>query len=216
MTNLITANEFHQTEGVDDWRVVDGEPAAFFRTGSYAAGLSLVAAIGEVLGDAAPRIDLRAEGVLVRLADRDVDLAIRVSEAALAVGAPADTTVPRGMEVAIDTVDHTAIAPFWCAVLGYEVNDPDGDAIADPYGVCPPFWFQKTDEPRTQRGRFHIDVSVPHDLAEARVAAAIAAGGRLVTDRFAPAWWILADADGNEACVCTWMGRTAEGMWAGA
>ncbi len=48
---------------------------------------------------------------------------------------------------------------------------------------------------------------MPHDQAEARVAAAIAAGGHLVTDQHAPAWWTLADAEGNEADVATWMGR---------
>jgi len=51
------------------------------------------------------------------------------------------------------------------------------------------------------------DVSVPHDQAEARVAAAIAAGGHAVTDQHAPAWWTLADAEGNEADVATWIGR---------
>ncbi|WP_291407911.1 VOC family protein [Actinophytocola sp.] len=55
-----------------------------------------------------------------------------------------------------------------------------------------------------RRNRIHIDVSVPHDQAEARVAAAVAAGGHLVTDEHAPAWWTPADAEGN---VATWMGR---------
>ena len=48
---------------------------------------------------------------------------------------------------------------------------------------------------------------MPHDQAEARVAAAIAAGGRLVTDKYAPTWWTLADAEGNEADVCTWQAQ---------
>jgi len=48
---------------------------------------------------------------------------------------------------------------------------------------------------------------VPHAQAEARIAAAIAAGGHLVTDEFAPSWTVLADAEGNEACVCTWMSK---------
>jgi 4a-hydroxytetrahydrobiopterin dehydratase len=26
----------------------------------------------------------------------------------------------------------------------------------------------------------------------------------LVTDEYAPSWWTLADAEGNEADVCTW------------
>jgi 4a-hydroxytetrahydrobiopterin dehydratase len=47
----------------------------------------------------------------------------------------------------------------------------------------------------------------PHDQAEARVAAALAAGGRLVSDRFAPRWWTLADPEGNEVDVATWMGH---------
>ncbi len=63
------------------------------------------------------------------------------------------------------------------------------------------------DEPRPQRNRIHLDVIVPHDVAEERVAAALAAGGRLVSADRAPAFWVLADAEGNEACVCTWQGR---------
>ncbi len=55
------------------------------------------------------------------------------------------------------------------------------------------------DAPRPHRNRIHVDISVPHDHAEARVAAVIAGGGHLVTDRNAPAWWVLADAEGNEA-----------------
>ncbi|MGZ5405831.1 MAG: VOC family protein, partial [Nocardioides sp.] len=60
-------------------------------------------------------------------------------------------------------------------------------------------------------GRIHIDVWVPHDQAEARVSAALAAGGRLVSDEPAPSWWILADPDGNEACVATWIGTDGQG-----
>ena len=40
-------------------------------------------------------------------------------------------------------------------------------------------------------------------MAEERVAAALAAGGTLVDDEAAPSFWVLADADGNRACVCT-------------
>jgi 4a-hydroxytetrahydrobiopterin dehydratase len=63
------------------------------------------------------------------------------------------------------------------------------------------------DAPRLQRNRIHMDIFVPHDQADARIAAAIAAGGHLVTDPYAPAWWVLADAEVNEACVAPWMGR---------
>jgi len=52
-----------------------------------------------------------------------------------------------------------------------------------------------------------IDATVPHDDAVARVEAALAAGGRLVSDDRARAFWILADVEGNEVCVCTWQDR---------
>lgn len=47
----------------------------------------------------------------------------------------------------------------------------------------------------------------PHDEAQRRIRAALAAGGTLVSDAEAPAFWILADAEGNEACITTWPGR---------
>ena len=45
------------------------------------------------------------------------------------------------------------------------------------------------------------------DDAVARVEAALAAGGRLVSDDHARAFWVLADSEGNEVCVCTWQDR---------
>jgi 4a-hydroxytetrahydrobiopterin dehydratase len=91
--------------------------------------------------------------------------------------------------------------PFWRAVLGYEErrDSPDEDLI-DPRGRGPSLWFQQMDAPRPQRNRIHIDVWVPHDQAEARVAAAVAWSPT-------PEWWTLADAEGNEVDVATWMGR---------
>lgn len=98
--------------------------------------------------------------------------------------------------------------PFWAAVLGYEpVED---DELADPQRLGPRVWFQQLDEPRPVRNRIHLDVAVAHDEVEGRIARALAAGGRLVSDDHAPAFTILADADGNEACLCTWQGRDAE------
>ena len=60
------------------------------------------------------------------------------------------------------------------------------------------------DEPRPDGGgAIHVAVWVPTAEAEARVAAALAAGGRMVRDDRAPAWWTLADAAGNEADIAT-------------
>ena len=82
-------------------------------------------------------------------------------------------------------------------------NDGRASGPADPHGRGAPFWFQQMDAPRPQRNRVHLDIWVPYDQAEARVTAAIAAGGRLVSDEHAPEWWTLADSEGNEADVAT-------------
>ncbi|HZX54381.1 MAG TPA: VOC family protein, partial [Ilumatobacteraceae bacterium] len=55
--------------------------------------------------------------------------------------------------------------------------------------------------------RTHIDVFVPDDQAQARVAAALAAGGRVVYDAEAPEWWTIADPEGNEVDIAVAVGR---------
>jgi 4a-hydroxytetrahydrobiopterin dehydratase len=63
------------------------------------------------------------------------------------------------------------------------------------------------DAPRSQRNRIHVDVSVPHDEASLRIEATLTAGGTVRSDAAAPAFWVLADPEGNEACITTWQGR---------
>jgi 4a-hydroxytetrahydrobiopterin dehydratase len=211
----VTPERFARSDDLRDWRVILGAAEADFRTGSFEAAATLIAAIAELAAelDHHPDLALRypdrvrvsltthAAGGLTTL---DVELARRISALASRSGAEADPSAPQQVEIAIDTLDADRIRPFWAAVLDY--RDEDG-VLVDPLRFGPAVWFQQMDEPRTDRDRFHIDVSVPHDLAEARVAAALAAGGTLVEDRNARSWWVLADADGNEACVCTWQDR---------
>lgn len=215
MIERITPRQFHEAVGVGDWRVVFGGACAYFRTGSFAAGVALVDAIGGLVGagDNRPEVDLRSESVTVRLmtyeggglSERDVEMARRISAAAGELDVPADPAAVQTVQVAIDALVGPRVMPFWRAVLGYrELGDED---LIDPRGSGPSFWFQEMDAPRPQRNRIHIDVSVPHDQAEARIAAALTAGGHLVSDEYAPAWWTLADAEGNEVDVATWMGR---------
>lgn len=203
------------------WRVVLGRIQATFRTGTFARGVVLVERIGaeaERLGHH-PDVDLRYGSVHVAtvshdvggLTARDVALAEAVTAVADSLGLRADPGAPQALEIAIDAIDIPAVVPFWRAVLGYgdeRVAAPDASpALVDPAGIGPAVWFQQMDVPRPQRNRIHLDVSVPHDQAPDRVAAALAAGGHLVSDRRAPAFWVLSDAEGNEACVCTWQGR---------
>ncbi|MBK9740018.1 MAG: 4a-hydroxytetrahydrobiopterin dehydratase [Actinobacteria bacterium] len=215
MRDAISPTQFHAAEGVEDWRVLFDGACAYFRTGSFAVGVELVDAIGR-LADAAdhhPDVDVRYRGVTVRLtthdvgglSERDIALARQISDAAHDLDVRADPTALQTVQLAIDTLVRSDVRPFWEAVLGY--GEADGDDLVDPHGRGPSLWFQPMEASRPQRNRIHVDVSVPHDRAEARVSAAIAAGGHLITAEHAPAWWVLADAEGNEACVATWMGR---------
>jgi len=207
MSETITPQRFHEF----DWRVVRDEASTHFRTGSFAAGVALVDAIGR-LADAADQhadVDLRLDGVTVRLGSRtgglnegDLELARQISTAARELDVPVDLTGLQNVQVAIDALVIPDVLPFWRAVLGYlQVDDED---LIDPHRQGPPLWFQQMDAPRSQRNRIHIDLYVPHDQAEARVAAALAAGGHVVNDENAPEWWTLADAEGNEVDVAPW------------
>ena len=212
---LIPATELASDPALSDWRFVLGQLTTTVACGSFAAAGDLAQRLAAEADrvDHHPDLGLRyPDRLTLRLSshdsggvtERDRRFAVLASALFSEAGARVDPSADQAVEIAIDTMDAAAIRPFWKAVLGY--SEYDG-TLVDPRRIGPPIWFQQMDEPRTERSRFHIDVSVPHDVAEERVAAAIAAGGRLVSDRYARSWWVLADADGNEACVCTWQDR---------
>jgi len=214
----LSASQVNRLDGLGDWTYVLGFLQAEFRCSSFADGAGLVAAIAQLADDADhhPDVDLRYPGaVLVRLqthtagevTDLDVELARGIS--ALAGDAGAGIATDRAvqqMEIAIDTLDHNKIWPFWAAVLDYRYIERF-QAMVDPRGQSPTIWFQELDEPRPIRNRIHFDITVPPSEVDARIEATLAAGGTLVSDERARAFWILADPDGNEVCVCTWQDR---------
>ncbi len=208
MTGQITARQFHEADGVEDWRCLYHLVSAYFGTGSLAKGAALADEISRVAGEAEQyvSVDLRHAGVTVSLGRRDVELARRISAAAKELGIASDPSAVQLINVTLDALVQADVLPFWRAILGYgQIGD---DYLFDPARRGPGFGLHHMDAPRPQRNRIHLDVAVPHDQAEARIAAALAAGGRLVSDEHAPKWWVLSDAEGNEACVATWVGRS--------
>ncbi|HEV8595030.1 MAG TPA: VOC family protein [Thermoplasmata archaeon] len=215
MSDGITMRRFHESDGVEDWRVVGEGACAYFRTGSFAAGARFVNAIGALAGleDHRPDVDVRHEGVIVRLitvapdyyglSERDLAMARKISAVAREMGVPADPASVQTVQVTIDAVAIPKVKPFWRAVLGYQDRADSPEDLIDPRSRGASIWFQKIHAPDPEGNRLHIDVWVPPDQAQTRIAAAIAAGGRLVTDKYAPAWWTLADAEGNLADVAT-------------
>jgi 4a-hydroxytetrahydrobiopterin dehydratase len=223
MSQPITASQFHERTDLPDWRVLLRRIQATFRAPSFAGAAAFVEAIAHA-ADAAdhhPDVDLRYPGrvhvtltthAVDGLSDADVALATQISVLAAQAGLTTEPSAAIRVEMAIDALDIDAVRPFWKAVLGYadtapEVTGGQVTELVDPLRIGPTFWFQQMDVARPQRNRIHIDVVVTHDVAEQRVAAALAAGGTLLSDRRAKAFWVLADPEGNEACICTWQDR---------
>ncbi len=214
-TQKLTSPQVSESEGLDDWRVLLHTLQASFSTGSMAKGVELAARIGAAADAANHHPDLtitypRVHVLLTThdaggLTTRDVDLARTISAIASELGITAEPTAVTQLEIAIDALDIPAVKPFWEAVLGYDARRRRRQRrLLRPR---PAFWFQQMDAPRPQRNRIHVDVTVPHDVATQRIAAALAAGGTLLSDARAPAFWVLADPEGNEACICTWQAR---------
>ena len=221
MNEPISATQFHESDGLEDWRVLAEGALSFFRTDTFAESARLMQAIGEIPGidDQPPAIDVRAGGVTVRLisvtddyfgmTDRDVEVARQISDVARRAGVPADPSALQSWLIIPGAPEIAEVMPFWRAVLGYEPrpDSPDEDLV-DPQDRGPAIWLEQMAEPRADGGgAIHVAVWVPPEQAEARVAAALAAGGRMVRDDFAPTWWTLADAAGNEADISTITGR---------
>lgn len=221
MTDKISPKQFHESEGVEDWRVIGDGAYAYFQTGSFAAGARFVQAISQLPGieDHPPDVDVRRDGVTVRLitytddyygmSHRDIELARHISAAARGLGLSADPSAVQSLLVIPGAAVTAEVIPFWRAVLGYEPRrDSPEEDLVDPHGRLPGFWFEQMDQPRPDGGgAIHVAVWVPYEQAKSRIAAALAAGGRMVRDDFAPAWWTLADAAGNEADIATTMSR---------
>jgi 4a-hydroxytetrahydrobiopterin dehydratase len=212
-----------------DWRKLGQGLHARYAVRDFETGVRFLAAVGKA-GDALghhPRVTMAhgyvdfkllsddavyrdhqgAEHVVEWVTERDVDLARRITQIAAEHGIEADPASITTIELALDTAHAGTIAGVWAALLTGSTEARGrgtiGDDVRDATGRVPILWFQDTDEHETPRQRFHVDVWVPPEVAEHRIAAAVAAGGIIVDDSQAPSYTVIADPDGNKACVCT-------------
>jgi len=203
-----------------DWRKLAQRLHARFRTDDPAVGAALVAdavrAAAEVsLGDhleaglSPTHVDLRVatarDGIWVT--SDDVTLARLLSDVARrheVTSVPGEVTQ---VELALDTADDGRLGPFWAAVLTGDAAGVVADTVFDPTGQLPSMWFQRTEPHEVPRQRWHLDLWVAAEVADARIAAAVAAGGTVVDDSEAPSFTVLADPEGNKVCVCTFLDR---------
>ena len=212
-----------------DWRKLGQGLHARFVTPDFDAGvrfLSAIGAAGKSLGhypqvqlgttyvdlklisdDAIYRDDAGTEHRVEWVTQQDIDLARRISDIAAEQSLSADPRSITAIELALDTANSADLAPMWAVLLtgGTEAQGRGtiSDDVRDATSRVPILWFQQTDPHPTPRQRFHIDVQVPYDVAEQRIAAAVAAGAAIVDDSRAPWTTVIADPDGNNACVGT-------------
>lgn len=216
MTDRIFSREFHGAEGAGSWRVLPEGAYAFFRAGSFAASARFVDAISGLVGEGdAPHVDIRGDGVTVLLrafkgehfglVERDLDLARTIATTAHDAGLTADPAAIQSLSIIPGATERQAIMPFWQSVLAYvpRPDSPDEDLV-DRHERGAPFWFEEMEELRPHgAGTIHVVVWVPWDIAESRVEAGLAAGGRLVRHDVEEGFWTLADPAGNEVDIAT-------------
>ncbi len=210
-SDSISAAGFHRAPGVSDWRVTGTGPQAVFTATSLSHAADLVApvvAAAERFG-VLPDVDVRPEGVVVRIPSSPDGIPSAAAEFAAAVSRAAAelllTPAPAlAQSIGIYVAQHsrTDARPFFTAALSYEELG-DTDAV-DPLRCGPQLAFNPISGDSPARGRTHFDVFVPADQAQSRVKAALAAGGRLVDDSHAPAWWSLASPDNHGVDIASW------------
>ncbi len=211
-----------------DWRKLAQGLHARYLVNGFGAGANFVAAVGQA-GDefghyplvsmSNGHVDLKlisdnaiyrdeegAEHVVEWVTQQDVDLARRITEIATDHDLDADPAAVSMIELGLDTAHSATIAPVWSALM---TGDPESqghgspsDEIRDPTGRVPNLWFGDNEEEEGQRQRFHVEVYVAPEVADQRIAAAIAAGGTVVDDSHAPFLIVIADQDGNKGVLC--------------
>ncbi len=202
---------FLAADGLEDWVVLHGGATAVFVAGSLAEAARLAEAVANLPGLAGrgvlltvgdDRLSVRLSRDVWQLEPEFIEYARAVSAVAREHGAPACRAAVQEVQVAIAAKSEAIDLGFWRAVLGYAAMAEDN--AVDPLGHGSTVWMQEIAPAKTLRHAMHIDVSVAREQVEARLAAALAAGGRIVDDSHAPSHWTLSDRAGNRVCICAW------------
>lgn len=142
-----------------------------------------------------------------RVTQKDVDTARKISGMAREIGLEPEPAAVAQLEIALDTAHEDDVAPFWSVLLtGGPDNKIDG-SVFDPTDRVPGLGFQVTENHATPRQRWHFEIWLAPEVADERIAAAVAHGGSVVEDSAAPSFTVLADPEGNLVCICTSLGR---------
>lgn len=203
--------EFLAADGLEDWVVLHGGPTAVFQTKTLADAANLAQLIAQLPGldGTNAHMSVLTNSLTIRLTrevsnteSEHIEIARRISDIANSAGLTADPSKVQEVQFAIAAKPDAIDVGFWRAVLGYKPMLDD--AGIDPIGLSSNVWMQDLDPNKPLRHAMHLDVSVAKEHAQARVDAAVAAGGTIVDSSEAPSWWVLADRSGNKVCVVSW------------
>ena len=103
--------------------------------------------------------------------------------------------------VSFDAADALALARFWAAVFGSDVDEDSttGKAFVEAAGWGGPnIWFTRVPEPKAAKNRMHFDLRAPASVA-AEVSRLEKLGATVV--RNYPRLTVMQDPEGNEFCV---------------
>ncbi|MFS0701183.1 4a-hydroxytetrahydrobiopterin dehydratase [Cellulomonas sp. 179-A 4D5 NHS] len=225
--DMLSGDEITEA-GLADWRKLAQGLHARYLVDDFGAAARFVAAVGEagdalghhpgvaigpgfvdlklVSADAVYRQQDGTEHVVEWVTQQDLDLAGRITDVAAEHGLAADPASVSVVELGLDTAQPGTIAPVWAALLtGDAASQGRGspsDEVRDATGRVPNLWFGDADAGEPARQRLHVEVYVAAEVAEQRIAAAVAAGGTVVDDSDAPSLTVIADQDGNTGVVC--------------
>jgi 4a-hydroxytetrahydrobiopterin dehydratase len=204
--------------GLIDWRKLAQALHARYSIPNYDVAAAFVTAVAQVAEAEGHHPDLRiTHGIIdvslcthedgLWVTQKDIDMAKKISDIARESGLEPRPSEVTQLEIALDTAEEDRAGPFWSVLLTGSSDNKVYDSVFDPTGRVPGLWFQGTDAHETPRQRWHFDLWLAPEVAEERIAAAVATGGYVVDDSGAPSYTVLADPEGNRVCICTETGR---------
>ena len=107
--------------------------------------------------------------------------------------------------ITIDAIRPRVVADFWCAVLGWNVVEEDGDiiSIAPQDRSWPSIDVVAVPESKTIKNRLHFDLRADGVSTAEELKRLLALGARRTDVGQGPdvSWVVLGDPEGNEFCL---------------
>lgn len=194
-----------------DWRKLGQALHARFSIGGLATAADFIDRVGRMTtpseqliefsiptGAVEVKVCTRIDGLWVTAPD--LALAAAISGIARELALEAEPERLLQIEFALDVEDEDSALDFWAIAVSGSTAARVHDAVFDPAGHQPALRVQPP-EPLGRGQRWHMDVWVAPEEADARISALLAAGGTVINDAEAPFFTTISDPEGNRVCI---------------